>query len=93
MVRGGERKMALEVFCRLCAKSMREGHGKAMRALYCEVLSPCCPLVCRQGQISLCCSVKGHGEVMRKVTERERRTSLTHSHSKSKCMLSKKQQA
>lgn len=86
-MRGVERKIALEVFCRLCAKSMREGHGKAMRALYCEVLSPCCPLVCRQGQIPVCCSVEEHSEVIRKVAERERRTSLTHSHSQSMCIL------
>lgn len=80
-----ERKIALEVFCRLCAKSMREGYGKALRALYCEVFSPCCPLVCRQGQISVCYSVKGLSEVVRVVVERERRTNLTDSHSK--CML------
>lgn len=29
-----ERKIALEVFCRLWAKSMREGHRKMMRVLW-----------------------------------------------------------
>lgn len=70
MVRGVERKIALEVFCRLCAKSMREGQGKAIRALYSEVFSPCCPLVCRQRQISVCYSVKGLSGVIRKVAEK-----------------------
>lgn len=76
MVRGVERKIALEVFFRLRAKSMKEGHGKTMRALYCEVFSARCPLVCRQGQISVCYSVKALSEIVRKVTERERRTTL-----------------
>jgi len=84
---GEERKIALEVFCRLGTKSVREGHRK-MRVLYCgEVISPRCPLVCRQGEVSLCCSVKRHSVDMREVTEGDLRPSLTHSHSKSNHVL------
>lgn len=88
---GEERKIALEAFCRLCAESVREGHRKTMRVLYCgEVISPRCPLVCRRGQVSLCCSVKGHSVDMKKVTEGDRRASLTLL---KVSMCSKKQQA
>lgn len=34
LMEGGEgRKIALEVFCRLCAKSVREGHRKTKRVM------------------------------------------------------------
>lgn len=46
-------------------------------------------MLCRRARVSPCCSVKGHSVDVGKVAGGDPSTSLTHSHSRSKCMLYK----